>query len=455
MIPMTIHLQKSFSMLLLVLGLLGCVLPAAPVNHVYILTGQSNSLGAVKGSPASPEQLEKYSSKGMLWNGNMVRDTGERFVQHPSWSQVAPQEPAYPAGSANLCMGPEYGFCSMMQRRGWHSGGDRKLCVIKASLDGGGNSCWSEGSPGYTSLSQTVRKALGELKGKTRVHALLYLQGESNRGVEITETQQRFLDLLSRVAKDTKKGPKMAVVGQCATWNGTENKDDAGHTSAELMEELARKKKNIGFVRTRDLTKITSGDLLGVHYDGISQITIGARYAYAIAVLEKLPMGSVRNDNPAASLESPAAWWGGKVPTPETVATWDISALRGEHALGKSLAVSGLLVEDATGGKVKIVAQEGARPQLVLGSDGIRLQEADLELLCDVHLSAQQTWKLHEGRKLVLGSPQNPIALSGPGPVAIRGARDASVIIYLKSGSSADAVKAAPDGPALEVRSTE
>ena len=60
------HFPKIISLLAFVGWLLGCVTQAVPTNHVYILTGQSNSLGAVKGSPASPEQLEKYSSKGLL-----------------------------------------------------------------------------------------------------------------------------------------------------------------------------------------------------------------------------------------------------------------------------------------------------------------------------------------------------------------------------------------------------
>ena len=55
--------------------LFGVAAAQAETSHVYILTGQSNSLGAVKGTPASAEQLERYKSDGLLWNGNMVRCT--------------------------------------------------------------------------------------------------------------------------------------------------------------------------------------------------------------------------------------------------------------------------------------------------------------------------------------------------------------------------------------------
>ncbi len=454
-LSMTVPFSKIISLLALVGWLLGCVTQAVPTNHVYILTGQSNSLGAVKGSPASPEQLEKYSSKGMLWNGNMVRDTGECFDHNPSWSQVAPQEPCYPAASGNFCMGPEYGFCSMMERRGWHTGDGKNLCVIKASLDGGGNSCWLSDSPGYSSLINTVKVALAALKGKTQVHALLYLQGESNRGIEITETQSRFLDLLSRVSKDAKKGFKLAVVGQCATWNGKDNEDAQGNTSAMLMEELAKKKKNIGFVRTRDLTKITSGDALGVHYDGASQLTIGARFAYAVAVLQKMPMGVVRNDDPDTPLNSPSAWWGNKLPGEETVVSWDLSSLRGNNVLTKDLAFAGIMVEDAPGGVVKIVSkEEKANPMVAVGSKGIRVKGADLELLCDVKITAPQSWELSRGRRLFIGSPDHPVSLVGSGEVSIKGADDALVTVFLKEGSSADFIKTGEKGPKLVVQST-
>lgn len=54
---------------------------------------------------------------------------------------------------------------------------------------------------------------------------------------------------------------------------------------ATSRKPLARANDNMGWVPTRDLAKITSGDNMGVHYDGKSQITIGARYAYEAARL--------------------------------------------------------------------------------------------------------------------------------------------------------------------------
>lgn len=396
---------------------------AAGANYVYILTGQSNSLGAVKGSPATPEQLERYAGEAQLWSGNMERDTGKPFDTNPTWVTVAPQLPTY---NGSLCMGPEYGFAHMMQRRKWRCSAGNKLYIIKASLDGGGNSFWLPGKPAWLTLTKTLKEALSAIEGKTHVQALLYLQGESDKGEEITLAPTRFTELKTRLQKEVKKGLKYAVVGECATWHGREEKDAKGNTSAELMHALTRKKKDIGWVRTRDLTKITSGDNMGVHYDGKSQLSIGARYAYAVAVLEKLPLGSVRGDAPESALDTPGAWWGGKLPTAADVATWDISSYRGDEKLGKTLSVAGLLVEDPAAGAVSITAAGSAALQV--GAGGITLSEGDLTLRGTLTTTADQRWELAPGRTLSLER------LSGKGCITLKAAASSR----LELGSAPD-----------------
>lgn len=412
---------------LLLLGLLWSS-QAVAANYVYILTGQSNSLGAVKGTPATPEQLEQYASEAQLWSGNMERDTGVPFDANPSWQQVQPQLPTY---NGSLCMGPEYGFAHMMQRRKWHTSANHRLYIIKASLDGGGNSFWLPGKPAYTSLIKTVKEALASLPGKPQVQALLYLQGESNKGEEITHAPARLLDLKASLQKEVKKGLKYAVVGECATWNGRDEKDAKGNTTAQLLHALSQKKKEIGWVYTRDLTKITSGDAMGVHYDGSSQLTIGARYAYAVAVLEKLPLPNARGAEPLASLDSPAAWWGGKLPTASDVAIWDISSFRGEEKLGRSLSLAGLVVEDPPAGGVTIGAAKSSA-SLQVGAEGIELKEGDLQLNCQLVTTADQTWSLADGRKLSLS------ALAGKSRITIQAPASAIVELHLDTAPPHD-----------------
>ncbi len=412
-----------------VLAFLGSLSCRAETNHVYILTGQSNSLGAVKGSPASAEQIEHYKSEALLWNGNMQRDSGETFEKSPEWKTVAPQLPEYNGG---LCMGPEYGFGLMMQRRGWHSAAGNRLCIVKASLDGGGNSHWCADAASYKSLVNSATAALADLKGKTVVHELLYLQGESDSGDEIPAAPERFINLMTRLPKDIKKGGlKQAVVGECATWGGKDT-EHKGMTTVRLMRDLAAKKKNIGWVRTRDLPKITNGDSLQVHYNGAAQLAIGARFAYAVALLEKLPTGSVRNDDPEARVDSTAAWWGGKLPNEEKVASWDISAANvTEEKVGKSWSVAGLSIEDPISGCVTLKAAS-PKASLTLGKKGITLRDTgDLSLQLPLTIASNQTWSLAAMRHLSIGSASAPVTLSGSARISLRIERGAKLELHL------------------------
>lgn len=403
----------------------------AQSHHVYILTGQSNSLGAVKGTPATTEQLERYKSEGLLWNGNMVRATGEKFEKKPRWTTVAPQLPKY---TGSLCMGPEYGFCSMMQRHDWHTSKGDDVAVIKASLDGGSNSYWLPDAPGYKSLSSTVKIAMDSLKGHSQLHALLYLQGESNSTEEeITQAPARFLSLLTRLGKETKKGIiKLAVVGECATWDGKESKNAAGDTTAKLLEDMASKKKNVGWVRTRDLTKIKSGDSMGVHYDGISQITIGARYAYAVAVLEKLPFSPTRSDDPQAVLDSPAAWWGGKAPSREQTATWDIAAANVAYEkVSRAFSVAGIVVDDPFSGQIRLFASVEGKARASIGAKGVILKRGDIFFQLPMEVAEDQTWKLAEGCILAIGSANEPVSLDGTVCISVHAAPGSSLRLHL------------------------
>lgn len=396
----------------------------AESDYVYILTGQSNSLGAVKGSPATPEQLKRYESEGLLWSGNMERDSGRTFDKSPSWQKVQPQLPEY---NGSLCMGPEYGFAHMMQRRGWHSGA--RIRIIKASLDGGGNSFWLPGKPAYVTLCKTINGGLAALKGKPHVQALLYLQGESDKGEEISLAPARFEKLKANLQKEVKRGLKYAVVGQCATWFKKDTEDDKGNTTAGLMYALAqKKKKEIGWVYTRDLSKITSGDNMGVHYDGLSQITIGARFAYAVATLEKLPFGFVRGDTPERPLDSGSAWWGGKPPRESDVITWDISSCRGGDSLNKGLIVAGVRVEDPGAGKVSLAGKKSA--VLKVGSKGIELKEGDLEISCRLVTAADQTWTLGDCRTLKISK------LEGSGAITVIAPPSATLELNLSSDTA-------------------
>lgn len=366
----------------LAIGAAGLLPAKEAPRQAYILTGQSNSLGAVKGSPASAGLLQQYESTARLWNGNMNRDSGECFEQNQQWATVAPQLPRY---NGNLCMGPEYGFASMMQRLSPSSGTD----IIKASLDGGGNRYWQPGGNAYNTLVSVVKRAMKAEKKPAKLTALLYLQGESDEGEEVARARQRFTELVKNLKKDLKKagvptkGFQYSVIGEPANWHG-KDKTVQGKTTAGELRQLADSKPDIGWVHTRDLAKITRGDAMGVHYDGKSQISIGARFACALLTLQgKIPAG-MRGDDATATLGSPSAWWGGKIPDKGAIAIWNVASANAAETLDKPLSVRGIRIEDTFSDTVAIRGK--GKPLLTVGKDGIFLQGADLQLE-QVHLS--------------------------------------------------------------------
>jgi len=427
--PGMMRVLLSLMVCLVALGAMGSL--SAATLHVYLLTGQSNSLGAVKGSPASEELLQRYASHQWMWNGNMMRDTGVCFEKNPSWAPVVPQVPAYAGG---LCMGPEYGFVSMMERLGHQTGGGDAVAVMKASLDGGGNTYWVKGKPAYESLLRTACRALQEAKGvggcqTVRLEGLLYLQGESDSKAEVLLARRRLTELVRNLKADLKKAGfrsedlRLVVLGQPANWNGRETEAE-GKTTATELQALAARQKGYGWVYTRDLTKITSGDAMGVHYDGKSQLTIGARFACVATLLQGGTVGAVRGDQPGVSLHEPSAWWGGKLPG-QRVAVWNVSSARGIQRLSSTLALEGILVEDPFDASLVIAAEEGGGKKssavLSLGAGGVELREADLELQVPVKLSAGQVWKIPGGRTLCLGREAGRVRLAGRVPLAVRG----------------------------------
>lgn len=423
---------------------------SAKTLRVYILTGQSNSLGAVKGDPLPDELLQVYSTEHggtpvLMWNGNMsgsvsANEASKNLVvpdEGKQWEPVAPQLPAYGA----KCMGPEFGFAYTMRRLSDPQAED--IAVIKCSRDGGGNEQWAKGQSLYGLLLNSVHTALERLDKKydlVVLEGVLYLQGESNRTAEGAD--KRFLSFWEDLRKDITakplKGRKLqarsmvAVVGECATW-GTQNNATVNATAAAMRRMAEADEEHRGFVVTRDLDKITAGDGLGVHYDGVSQLTIGARFAYQMACLIHTLDTSIRvrgqeYEGPTAGapiyLNDGDAWWRqaprkrkSKRPVRERMHVWDLSSAnmknsaQGTELLAADMEMGGIRIEDpyseddTTGirnATITIAPAAGKSPVLSLGKGGIELQHGHLSLQTALRLTAPQTWRLSKGRTLSL-----------------------------------------------------
>ena len=189
---------------------------ATPIE-VYILTGQSNSLGTTTLEANYPV-------------GNLAEDLNIPFF----WSNVSgvgTVPPTLIGDSANKIIwlrmqqgdslnpnywGPEYGF-----GRTLYEAGRTNILIIKTSNTGSGNTAWDENAfttnaaVGFmcNEVTNTVATALGVLAASNRaftVRGLLYIQGEGNSSAEAAIAGTRFTQFYSNL---------MASIN--ATYSGT------------------------------------------------------------------------------------------------------------------------------------------------------------------------------------------------------------------------------------------
>ena len=415
---------------------------------IFLLTGQSNSLGAVKGSPASPELLKKYEPKNTLyWHENFGQREGVFPGASTSWEQVRPAMPRY---NGSLCMGPEYGFAFTLEKNGWFR--DADVAIVKASRDGGDNSHWQKNGQAYKALVQAVKNACAAVDkskhSKVEFAGLLYLQGESNIGASVPESASRFLELLGNLAADLKPygdtsalAAQRAVIGENANWAGKNESDPEtgnvtgglegrdtevqGKTTHQVRTELAASRPSLGYAPTRDLPKLTAGDQMGVHYNGQSQISIGARFAYEAARLAGKDAGSVRSGRYEAPLGSPDAWMNRKMPG-KNVGVWNLASSVKPSIVSGVVKLFGIRVEDPAVNTVIIQSKGGGSgDRLALGPGGIRLAEGkNLQLETNVQLAGRQAWNIPGGSTVELKpSPvqdkAHPVRLSGQAEVQV------------------------------------
>lgn len=288
---------------------------SATTLNIYLLTGQSNSLGTVQdsvltGVPAIGSAPAEKSGVGgnpnvPFWYDNFHGyndSTDTALGASTAWSALQVQ----PKGPYNYNFwGPEIGFS-----RELYDDGNRNFAVIKVSRDGGGNTLW-QSSPtapatgtvsgagvAYWKVVDTIKAATTPQNltslGYTdyKIVGLMYLQGESNSATEATAAATRlaaFVTDLQNQFPGKATGVK-TVIGEnlstdsnriygTAGWQGTAGASSPSGVSNTNLQALADSSvSTYGWVRTDDLT-IVNTDGLKIHADANSQITIGQRYA--------------------------------------------------------------------------------------------------------------------------------------------------------------------------------
>jgi lysophospholipase L1-like esterase len=258
------------------------VVPEDETLKVFVLTGQSNSLGTLGTTDVSMRHgaigthpAEQAGGVPFFWDnrsdGTAAGDTA--LGKSNGWTWIGAQTGGVYAGNDDH-WGPEAGFARMLWNAGY-----RHFAIVKASRGGGGNGFWQKGAADdhmYDHVVATVNAAVAHLPAGYHAHriaGLLYVQGESNNTTEASEAGTRFSELLANLKADLPGTASMTGIFGEIAGSGT-SRDST--RSAQLA--LANARADIGYAESTGLT-VHNQDGLSVHYDAESEILLGERMA--------------------------------------------------------------------------------------------------------------------------------------------------------------------------------
>lgn len=264
---------------------------AAPLK-IFVMTGQSNSLGtlgttdiAMRHGAVGSHPAEQAGGVPFYWDHRSDGTPAGDLALGASggWTVLGAQTGGVYAGNDDH-WGPEIGFARML----WDAG-HRDFAIVKASRGGGGNGFWQKGSADdhmYDHLLATVQAATATLPpgfSACRIAGLLYVQGESNNATEAAEAGSRFSELLANLKADLPATTAMTgVFGEIAGTGSTRD------TTRNNQLALANTRSDIGYAESTGLAAHNQ-DGLTIHYDAESQILLGERMAAEVLALGTLP----------------------------------------------------------------------------------------------------------------------------------------------------------------------
>lgn len=254
--------------------LLATAFPAAAAHYkLFVLTGQSNSLGTTNGTEAdlSPGSDPADARVKFFWH-NVADATTSIGSSGGAFTGLQAQQGNYYPGSSTH-WGPEIAFGRTLVRAGAGN-----IAIVKASRGGGGNTHWSKASGGhmYAHVVSTVNAAASALTagGDTfEIAGLLYLQGESDSTAEADLAGTRFQELVDNLRADLPNAANLkAVIGGIAAPGAARDTVRARH------EALAAGSATIDFFPNLDLQSAVTD---GLHFNKAAKLRIGERYAQA------------------------------------------------------------------------------------------------------------------------------------------------------------------------------
>lgn len=242
---------------------------SANADHfkLFVITGQSNSLGTTGGgeTDVSPSWDIADAAVPFFWS-NVADATTQIGNSRGSWTTLREQQGGYyPKNETHW--GLEFGLARQLRRAGIGNFG-----IVKASRGGGGNTNWSKSNKGhmYRHVVQTVRNASSILKQKRHtfeVAALIYVQGESDTSQEANVADERLASLLKNLRNDLPHAKEMRlIVGGIAA---------AGNTRDIVRDKqlrLASQDRRVSYVDNFDLQNRLYDKL---HFDKEAKLKVG------------------------------------------------------------------------------------------------------------------------------------------------------------------------------------
>jgi len=288
---MLVRVQRRGVVLLGLVGACGGVRDVRAVDYdVYVLTGQSNSLGTTGAGDTQPlpGAAASDAQAAFFWaNVTSANGSYPPAVYGTSGGVVTTLQVQQGDGGANPTFwGPEFGFS-----RSLAAAGGRVPLIVKASRGGGSNTLWNKAAFDTTPdaghmwghLRDTVDAALAALAaGDTfRLRGLLYLQGESNSSADAAVAGQRLETLAADLAAHVEARHPGTTVGMrtvvAEIAASAANATRVATTSSQRT--LASTSDAVAFVSTSDLPLKTDG----IHFGGGAKLEIGRRLANAMA----------------------------------------------------------------------------------------------------------------------------------------------------------------------------
>lgn len=261
--------------LALAIGLMAALPLRAAHFKLFVLTGQSNSLGTTNAGEedTTPGTDPADQHIKFFWH-NWADATTSLGNSGGVFTNLQSQQGGYYAGSATH-WGPEINFGRTLYRAGV-----RNFGIIKVSRGGGGNSFWLKSAPDhhmYTHVMEAVTNACATLTaaGHTfEIVGLLYLQGESDSVAEAAAAGTNFLTLVNNLRIDLPNASSLfGMIGGIAAAGITRD------TVRANQQSIAASTTYIDYFSNLDLQSWTAADNL--HFNKAAKLRIGERYAQA------------------------------------------------------------------------------------------------------------------------------------------------------------------------------